>query len=169
MLMRIIAVSICLAISALASPRDVVKPHDASIIWLGGPTREQAETDTISDRENAPKRGKTTVSRRSKDPVNIPSSSGRFRRSVFESTNLPFAIGIQYRSGWLVIEGDPSESIMRLILTAPGEKPRIYRYDGRKTMQFYIGSKCGDYKVQLLGNGVPYYRTECTFEFELVD
>lgn len=169
MLMRIIAVSICLALAALASSRDVVKPHDASILWLGGPACEKAETDTIPDRENAPKRGKTTVSRRSKDPVNIPSSSGRFRRSVFESTNLPFAIGIQYRSGWLVIEGDPSETIMRLILTAPGEKPRIYRYDGRNTVQFYIGSKCGDYKVQLLGNGVPYYRTECTFEFELVD
>ena len=70
------------------------------------PGLREGEKDTIPDRENAPKRGKTTVSRRSKDPVNIPSSSGRFRRSVFEGNNNAFVIGIQYRSGWLVTEGD---------------------------------------------------------------
>jgi len=113
-------------------------------------------------------RGKpVTVSRRSKDPVNIPVSSGRFRPHFnTENNNYETNVMCMYWCGRLVVIFSSSEGNARVSLEGPrpGDM-RIYRCEARNSIGLRIGDRKGKYTLTMRTT----FGNEYIFTFDLTD
>lgn len=164
--MRTFSISICLLLEAICvTAGHATHPGPADRATPAAVPRDSIPQDSVRMMAKPGRGGKTTVPRRSKDPVNIPVSSGRFR-PTFEGNG---DRQLLYQNGWLILGGDPGETLMRMIVATPGARPELYRFDGRRRFCRYIGTETGEYTVRLLGTAPPDARADCIFIFEIVD
>ena len=132
-----------------------------------------AEEETLTDQPNrnltAPpaSKGTTTVSKKSKDPVNIPISSGRFRPFVNEgSSNNPWGIEAIYKDGNFVVKCDPPQGQANILVKTPTDPVgRLYRLPTKTRVCVPIGELRGTYRIEVKTSLDNYY----IFEFELTE
>ncbi len=132
-----------------------------------------AEEVTVTDQNDLPlpapttSKGTTTVSRKSKDPVNIPISSGRFRPFVNEGlSNNPWGIEALYKDGHFVVKCEPPQGEARILVKTPKDRVgRLYRLSTKARVCVPTGDHPGTYHIEVKTSVDNYY----IFEFELTD
>lgn len=106
---------------------------------------------------------KTTVSKKSKDPVNIPISTGRFRPTT-EGNGTDIFCFYWQRKIVLGVSSDQGE--IRVLIKSPdNRKGRLYRLSCSDNLVFPVSGENGSYSVEVKTTA----GTECTFLFELTD
>lgn len=108
------------------------------------------------------------VPRKTKDPVNIPISSGRFRPYVGEdlSGNGTWNVEALYIDGQFVVECTPSQGQANIFVVTPSDSVgKLYRLSSKQRICVPVGYEKGAYVIEVKTSVGNYYR----FEFELVD
>lgn len=109
------------------------------------------------------------VSRRMKNPVNIPESSRRFR-PLQSDTNSFIDCFCVYWQGTLRLAFSLHQGEATVIIKRPGTaKDLLYRYNSRQIKLFNIGDTPGDYKVIARTSIGMEYEFEFTIERDLPD
>lgn len=107
---------------------------------------------------------KTTVPKRSKDPVNIPISTERFRPTT--EGNSADDIFCFYWMRRIVINTTSGNGEVRILIKTPDNPGgRLYRLASGSPLEFPVSGETGDYSVEVKTSRGLW----CTFEFEIVD
>lgn len=118
----------------------------------------------FDDLLKAPRGKPVTVSRKSRDPVNIPVSSGRFR-PVTEA-NQDLNVTCQYWCGRLIVSFCSSEGFARVMLEGPSAGDvRIYKTAAKGSFGIAAGESRGSYTLTVRTS----FGNEYIFTFELTD
>lgn len=117
---------------------------------------QQMMSIIIENPERVEKGGgsRPVVTSRSKNPVNIPSSSRRFRPNI--ETNAFYDCYCEYWNGRIRLVFTAGQGDAKVLISGP-DGERLYRYSSRQTRSFEIGDTPGDYKVTVkTSRGVDY-------------
>lgn len=106
---------------------------------------------------------KTTVPKRSINPVNIPVSTSRFRPNV-EANDIEIFCFYWQRSIVLAVSSYHGE--VRVLIKSPDDRTgKLYRLAGGRSLVFPVSGVTGDYTVEVATS----LGERCVFDFELTD